>query len=267
EPADTSDDEVQEYKDDDPAPKNGDPDPEVEVDFLPDDAQEKALALPPEPKKPVVRSLRRVVKKKALAPPPELSSLVRSPRRARQEAGRRAEQAEQRKLEREFEQRRLEAEQRKYRAWADEDWPGYDWAEIEGRAADFSCIEYRHDDEPRGVLIIEVRHGKARLVRTVPDWMTRLSGHRHNETFIKYYDDPRWARISKRPGPPRDPRPERDNEWRPPSDYLWWKHRHRGFMTSLAGARGPGRPKKANKLTNAEKSKRYRDRKRARNPK
>src|SRR5262245_12759684 len=90
EPADTSDDDVQEYRDDDgPAPE------EEEPDILPDDAQEKALA-----------------------PPPEPSPLVRSPRRALQEEVRRARQAEQRKLEREFgaEQR----ERQKYLAWADD---------------------------------------------------------------------------------------------------------------------------------------------------
>src|SRR5262249_54249993 len=81
-------------------------------------------------------------------------------------------------------------------------------------------------------------------------------------------DDHRWTRISKsKPaGPPRDPPPERDSGWSPPSRSAVWRHKHRGFMTSLA-ARSPGRPKKANKLTRAEIQKRYRDRQRARNPK
>jgi hypothetical protein len=190
EPAEMSEDDVQEYRDDGPVPED-------EPDILPDDAQEKALA-----------------------PPPEPSPLVRSPRRVVEELARRAAQAEQRELERLF-----EAERQKYRALADDDWE-YNWIDIESL----------HDQ--------------------------RLS-----------YDnewgppDPRWARISKPPGPPRDPPPERDSGWSPPSRDALWKHKHRGFMTSFAGARGPGRPRKANKLTRAEIQKAYRDRQRAREPK
>src|SRR5262245_52026925 len=71
EPANMSEDDVQfqEYRDDGPAPED-------EPDILPDDAQEKALA-----------------------PPPEPSPLVRSPRRVVEELARRAAQAEQRWLE------------------------------------------------------------------------------------------------------------------------------------------------------------------------
>src|SRR5262245_6688384 len=184
EPADMSEDDVQEYRDDGPAPED-------EPDILPDDAQEKALA-----------------------PPPEPSPLVRSPRRVVEELARRAAQAEQRELE-----RRFEAERQKYRALADEAGvPQYNWVEIDWQ------------------------------------WQDNLDGRL-------------WARISKPPGPPRDPPPERDSGWSPPSRDALWKYEHRGFMTSFAGARSPGRPKKTNKLTRAEIQKAYRDRQCAREPK
>jgi hypothetical protein len=259
EPADTSEDDVQEYKNDGPAPED-------EPDFLPDDAQEKALA-----------------------PPPEPAPLVRSPRRVAAEQARRVAQAEQRALEQHFELRRLvaerpkrvrvEAERQKYRKRAD-DRERYDWAEIEAHAVvEGSCIECRHDAPP-SISILEIRNGQARLVRAMPEGFKR-SFERinrfdksvqpwvpHGETLF-WLDDSRWTRLSKLkpPGPPRDPPPERDSGWRPPSRGDLWKHRHRGFMTSFAGARDPGRPRKENKLTRAEIQKAYRDRQRARNPK
>jgi hypothetical protein len=289
EPADMSEDDVQEYRDDGPAPED-------EPDILPDDAQEKALAPPPGPS-PLVRSPRRVVqeearraaqaeqrdlelqqyeperwgrelerrlrrerqrglegrfkferrelerrfkaeqqKYRALADEAGGPQFVRLPRRVVQEWGRLAAQAEQRELERQFEaeQRELErweAERRKYRAWADEDALADEAGEPE-EYYDWAEIEARHDWH-----------------QAFDDW-----------------EDRRWTRFSKRPGPPRDPPPD-DSEWSPPSRDVLWKYKHRGFMTSFAGARSPGRPKKANKLTRAEIQKRYRDRHRARNPK
>jgi hypothetical protein len=250
EPADMSEDDVQEYRDDGH-------DPEDEPDILPDDAQEKALAPAPEQAPQDESQWARIPKPPGPPPDPPASPLVRSPWRDVVRLAGQAARAEQRELERRLEAERLEAERRKYRAWSDDDDREYErkfwarWAEHQNR------YNQLRDQLRRSYDIDE--DGKPEP----PNFCPLYEGPTHFN-----FPDPCWARISKRkpPGPPRDPPPERDSGWSPPSRDALWKHRHRGF-TSLAGARDPGRPRKANKLTRAEIQKRYRDRQRARNPK
>jgi hypothetical protein len=82
------------------------------------------------------------------------------------------------------------------------------------------------------------------------------------------YSGDRWASISKPPGPPPDPVPAEPLKIRWSSAADRWRYKHRGlfghWLPYGCEKRQPsGRPKKPNKLTNAEKQKAYRDRKRA----
>jgi len=139
--------------------------------------------------------------------------------------------AERRELE-----RRFKAEQQKYRALADEAW---------------DVTSYRREIAER--------------LRVAGTWAFIEERHEWGRAW-RDWEDRRWTRFSRRPGPPPDPPPEQRSRWSPPSRDALWRHRHRGFITPPARNPG-GAPRKANKLTRAEIQKSYRDRQRPRNPK